>query len=174
MRRLARIARRTARGALRYYFGLLFENPTGGFGVWFPDLPQCTAIGSSLEETRTEAAKSLTLHLAELTRHGVPIPEPSPIAAARQAPLADRGIGRRGPCRWRGGVLDRPPLDAAGAVPVAAERRRAAPPLTAPAILASASAAAPYAQASDCGVIVSYCCDNPGIPRIYSCSHSIS
>jgi predicted RNase H-like HicB family nuclease len=90
--------RRDGEGSLRYYFGLLFENPAGGFGVWFPDVPECTAIGSSLEETRSEAAKSLALHLADLTRHGLPIPEPSPIETALADPDNRAGFPVIVPC----------------------------------------------------------------------------
>jgi predicted RNase H-like HicB family nuclease len=83
---------------LRYYFGLLFEAPTGGFGVWFPDIPECTAIGSSLEETRSEAAKSLALHLAGMSRQGLPIPEPSSIETALADPDNRTGFPVIIPC----------------------------------------------------------------------------
>jgi predicted RNase H-like HicB family nuclease len=91
-------------GRLRYYFGLLFDYPTGGFGVWFPDFPECMANGSSLEETRSEAARSLALHLADLARQGLPIPEPSPIATALADPDNRGGFPVVVPCL---GVLAR-------------------------------------------------------------------
>jgi predicted RNase H-like HicB family nuclease len=98
MRRLARGSATHGEGRLRYYFGLLFEYPTGGFGVWFPDFPECMANGASLEETQSEAAKSLSLHLADLTRQGLPIPEPSPIATALADPDNRGGFPVIVPC----------------------------------------------------------------------------
>jgi predicted RNase H-like HicB family nuclease len=64
---------------LRYYIGVLFEDPFGGFAVTFPDVPGCTAIGSTLQRARQEASKSLSLHLANMARAGEPVPEPSSI-----------------------------------------------------------------------------------------------
>jgi predicted RNase H-like HicB family nuclease len=70
---------------LRYYIGLLFEDPVGGFGVSFPDLPGCLAIGATLEGTRKEAAESLALHLATLASFGSPVP----LASSIESILAD-------------------------------------------------------------------------------------
>jgi predicted RNase H-like HicB family nuclease len=89
---------------LNYYVGLLFENPVGGFGVWFPDLPECTAVGLSLEQTRLEAGKSLTHHIAELARRGHATPEPSPIEAVLSDPDNRVGFPVIVPCF---GVLSR-------------------------------------------------------------------
>jgi predicted RNase H-like HicB family nuclease len=70
----------------------------GGFGVWFPDLPECTAIGAALEETRNEAVKCLALHLAELARRGLPIPSPSSIEATLADPENRAGFPVIVPC----------------------------------------------------------------------------
>jgi predicted RNase H-like HicB family nuclease len=83
---------------LQYYVGLLFENPVEGFSVWFPDLPECTAVGLSLEQTRIEAGKSLMLHIAELARRGQATPDPSPIEAVLNDPGNRAGFPVIIPC----------------------------------------------------------------------------
>ena len=58
------------------YFAFIHRSETGAFGVSFPDLPGCIALGDSFEEAASEARIALRLHLAGLHEDGEAIPAP--------------------------------------------------------------------------------------------------
>ena len=47
------------------------------YGAYFPDLPGCTTLGSTLEELHENARKAVNLYLETLRNHGKPIPHPT-------------------------------------------------------------------------------------------------
>ncbi|MDR1619677.1 MAG: type II toxin-antitoxin system HicB family antitoxin [Clostridiales bacterium] len=59
------------------YLGVFEPDGSGGYGVYFPDLPGCASYGADLEAARREAADVLGLHLYGMEKGGDPIPEPS-------------------------------------------------------------------------------------------------
>ena len=76
------------------YFALI-DGKTGAYGVWFPDLPGCTAMGATIDEAVANAADAMR-DWAEVTlAKGDAIPEPR----ALEALLSDSevcGSDRRG------------------------------------------------------------------------------
>ena len=64
-------------GAARTYAALVSQHPEDGFIASFPDLPGCTATGSTLEEACQVARKALALHLEGLAARGEPVTAPS-------------------------------------------------------------------------------------------------
>lgn len=46
----------------------------GGYGAWCPALPGCVALADTPDETATEMAAAIELHLAGMRADGVPVP----------------------------------------------------------------------------------------------------
>ena len=61
------------------YQAVFEPNSSGGYGVYFPDLPGCVTVGDTVEEAQHHAAEALGLHLYGMEKDGDPIPVPSPI-----------------------------------------------------------------------------------------------
>lgn len=56
----------------------VFEpSPSGGYSVYFPDLPGCISFGATFAEAQKEAAEALGLHLYGMEKDGDEIPAPS-------------------------------------------------------------------------------------------------
>jgi predicted RNase H-like HicB family nuclease len=91
-------SRWAGRGGLLYYIGQLFENPSAGFSISFPDLPGCLAVGLTLAETYDEATKSLSLHIAALANAGSKAPGPSHIEQILSDPDNRVGVAVLVPC----------------------------------------------------------------------------
>jgi predicted RNase H-like HicB family nuclease len=74
------------------YFALIHRSEAGAFGVSFPDLPGCVALGDSFEEAANEARIALRLHLAGLHEDGEVIPAPRSFEELERDPafLEDR------------------------------------------------------------------------------------
>ena len=56
----------------------LFQKEKKGFGVEFPDIPECTTFGENLDEAVDQATESLALFLESLIEEGKALPEPTP------------------------------------------------------------------------------------------------
>jgi len=74
------------------YFAFIHRSDSGAFGVSFPDLPGCVALGDSFEDVTREARIALRLHLAGLHEDGEAIPAPRSFEELEQDPafLEDR------------------------------------------------------------------------------------
>jgi predicted RNase H-like HicB family nuclease len=68
------------------FFPAIMESEGGAYGVYFPDLPGCVAVGETATEAAKHAADALALHLEGLVQDGLPIPEPSDLAAVQADP----------------------------------------------------------------------------------------
>jgi len=55
----------------------LFEKEKKGFGVIFPDFPECTTFGVSLDEAVDQAHEALALYVEDYLEEGRSLPEPS-------------------------------------------------------------------------------------------------
>ena len=53
----------------------------GGFGVWSPDLPGVVALGETETGALDEMRHAIQFHLDGLRADGLPIPQPSTVAA---------------------------------------------------------------------------------------------
>jgi predicted RNase H-like HicB family nuclease len=59
-----------------YYFALI-DGDEGAFGVSFPDLPGCVAMGDSVDEALSNAQEALRAWVEGVTANGGDIPKPS-------------------------------------------------------------------------------------------------
>jgi predicted RNase H-like HicB family nuclease len=75
------------KGAGMRYIALLHQEPeVGEIEVSFPDLPGCVTAGPTLAEARRLAGEALRGHLAAWGAAGLPMPEPSALAAVVEHP----------------------------------------------------------------------------------------
>lgn len=63
----------------------LFKQEKKGFGVFFPDLPECTTFGDNLDEAVDQAHEALALFLEFKAQEGESVPSPT----SKKALLAD-------------------------------------------------------------------------------------
>ncbi len=54
----------------------LFEKERGGFGVSFPDFPECSTFGADLDEAVDQAHEALAYYIEMLLGKGNSLPEP--------------------------------------------------------------------------------------------------
>ncbi len=66
----------------------LIDGKAGAHGVYFPDLPGCTAMGATLEEAIVDAAEAMRDWVDATVQKGGAVPEPRPIEEL----LADQEI----------------------------------------------------------------------------------
>ena len=69
-------------GMVRYT--VLIDGEAGAYGVIFPDLPGCNAMGSSLDDALENAAESLRDYVSDALEQGEAVPPPRPLEALRQ------------------------------------------------------------------------------------------
>jgi predicted RNase H-like HicB family nuclease len=58
------------------YIAILRKDRHTDYGVSFPDLPGCVAVGRTLEQARKSAAQALAMHLEGLAVEGMTVPAP--------------------------------------------------------------------------------------------------
>jgi len=71
----------------------LIDGRRGAYGVVFPDLPGCTAMGKTIEEAITNAAAALRDWVDVTAEAGRAIPEPRPIETLREDPDVVEALG---------------------------------------------------------------------------------
>ncbi len=59
------------------YVALIYKERNSDYGVSFPDIPGCIAVGATLDEARALAVEALAFHFEGMIEDGAPIPEPS-------------------------------------------------------------------------------------------------
>ena len=59
------------------YFAVFEPNSSGGYGVYFPDLPGCVSVGDNFEHAQSMAEESLGLHLYGMEKDDDEIPLPN-------------------------------------------------------------------------------------------------
>ena len=70
----------------------LIDGAAGAYGVVFPDLPGCTAMGETIEEAIRNAAEAMR-DWAEVTEEtGAPVPPPRPPEVLRADPRVARAL----------------------------------------------------------------------------------
>ena len=79
-------------GTERTYAAVVRQSAGGDFGVCFPDLPGCAAIGNTLEDACKSARPALALHLARMAADGEEIPAASCASDALTHPDAADAI----------------------------------------------------------------------------------
>jgi predicted RNase H-like HicB family nuclease len=61
------------------YLVIYEQAEDGGWGVYVPDLPGCTSHGDTREEAERNIPEAIQLYLAQLERHGLPVPQATSI-----------------------------------------------------------------------------------------------
>lgn len=61
------------------HYPALIDGAIGGYGVSFPDLPGCVAMGDTLDEVLTNAAEALREWVEETEAMGRVVPLPRPV-----------------------------------------------------------------------------------------------
>jgi len=56
------------------YFAVYEPTDSGGYGVYFPDLPGCISTGNNFEHAKTMAKEALELHIYGIEKDGDDIP----------------------------------------------------------------------------------------------------
>ena len=64
----------------------LIDGEEGGYGVIFPDLPGCTAMGATLDTALANAADALRDWVEVTAENGEAVPSPSALKALREDP----------------------------------------------------------------------------------------
>ena len=64
-----------------FYVGIVERGTSGGYGVYFPDLPGCVAVAESYTEFLRDAELALELHVLGLIEDGEALPAPTSVAA---------------------------------------------------------------------------------------------
>ena len=57
-------------------YSIIIKQDQHGFGATVPDLPGCAAVGSTAEEALGVIRQVIELHLQELRKKGMPVPQP--------------------------------------------------------------------------------------------------
>ena len=58
---------------------VIYERAEGNWSAYVPDLPGCTTVGDTLEETKLNVREAIEGHLETMREFGDPIPEPSSV-----------------------------------------------------------------------------------------------
>lgn len=56
---------------------VFFEHGDTNYSAYVPDLPVCTAVGDTLEETRKEISEAIKFHIECLQEDGEIVPKPT-------------------------------------------------------------------------------------------------
>lgn len=67
----------------------LFEKEKRGFGVSFPDFPECTTYGEDLDEAVDQAHEALSLYVEFFLESGKSLPEPTTKKAVMAMPESE-------------------------------------------------------------------------------------
>lgn len=58
------------------YTAFIHKDPDTDYGVSFPDVPGCIAVGETIEAALNSAAEALAFHIEGMEADGDPIPQP--------------------------------------------------------------------------------------------------
>ncbi|GAA0582064.1 type II toxin-antitoxin system HicB family antitoxin [Caenispirillum bisanense] len=63
------------------YVGIVEQDETPGYSIFFPDFPGCVSAGDTIQETVEMGREALTGHIALMAELGQPVPPPTPLDA---------------------------------------------------------------------------------------------
>ncbi len=66
---------------MREYTVIYEATNDGGWGAYAPDLPGLGVVGDTFEEAEQLIRDGISIHIAGLLEDGLPIPEPTTLAA---------------------------------------------------------------------------------------------
>lgn len=65
-------------------YTVLIDGKAGAYGIVFPDLPGCVAMGKTVDKALANAADALRDWFELSEAHGEPVPRPSPVERIRR------------------------------------------------------------------------------------------
>ena len=72
---------------MAHYIAIIEDaGPDHAVGVWFPDLPGCTAAGDDLDEAQRNAPEAMALYLEDFESDGKPFPRPRTLTELKADP----------------------------------------------------------------------------------------
>ena len=71
---------------MTFYIGLVDKSSEGAFGVWFPDLPGCTAMAGTADKLFGAAVDVVRIWIEDAIASGDDVPAPRDIAALLDEP----------------------------------------------------------------------------------------
>ena len=75
---------------MKRYPGLVeYDAKVGAYGVVFPDLPGCCAMGETLEELYENAGEALRDFVEVMVEDGLDVPEPGPFHCLISVPVGE-------------------------------------------------------------------------------------
>lgn len=77
---------------MTYYVGLVDRSAEGAFGVWFPDLPGCTAMADTMDGLFTEAADVVRIWIEATIEDGEAVPAARDVAALLDDPDVQQAL----------------------------------------------------------------------------------
>lgn len=72
-----------------HYLAILERSQSGGYGVFFPDLPGCVTVGDTESEAWANAESVLNLHVAGMIEDGEMLPAPALPSTVKPDPDVD-------------------------------------------------------------------------------------
>ena len=66
-------------------YAVVIERAEGNYSAYVPDLPGCVATGPTVPTVEEEIRSAILFHIERLRDDGLPIPEPSSLAAYVEA-----------------------------------------------------------------------------------------
>ena len=66
---------------MSFRYTVIIERAGDNWSAYVPDLPGCTTVGDSLDETRANMREAIEGHIRVLREFGEPVPAPSTVAA---------------------------------------------------------------------------------------------
>ncbi len=58
-------------------YAMIIEKGERNYSAYLPDLPDCIATGTTLDEVKQRMKEAVELHLRGMREDGLPIPEPT-------------------------------------------------------------------------------------------------
>lgn len=76
------------------YTAFVHKDPDSDYGVSFPDVPGCIAVGETIEAALNSAAEALAFHIDGIEADGDPVPQPrQPEEILSDPALAEDRVG---------------------------------------------------------------------------------
>jgi predicted RNase H-like HicB family nuclease len=58
-------------------YAVVIERAENNYSAYVPDLPGCTATGTTVAEVESEIREAISFHLEGMREDGLPLPQPS-------------------------------------------------------------------------------------------------
>jgi predicted RNase H-like HicB family nuclease len=87
-------------------YGAIVDGKRGAYGVVVPDLPGCTAMGTTIDEAIDAAAAAARAWAAVIEADGGTIPKPRPLEALRRDPQVAAELAQDGTLAMVSVILD--------------------------------------------------------------------